>query len=482
VFRGLTPVENYRVIITNPNSALWAVSSLQQDVTALGIGAEETVTFELSQDQYTMVVNIGGGRVVIGQTEYANGDTYGVAAGTSITATAKAVTNYVTPTPSISGKTITATYVAYGYVTVNTASNQGQDATIAAVTPTIKIGSAAAVNYTAPVQVAPGTQVIVTWPAVTGYATPAQQTFTKSGTSNETKTGTYQTTILTVSLTSDDGEAVLTGVTKTVTDTTASATVTAEQNGTYKVPTGHGYSVSVSDNVEGYSAPAAATGTASGTAATVTMEYTAAAGFVDLGLPSGLKWAQGNIVPDGNGGYKIGEETDYGAYVSWGNTDPHFSANGSTIDGGYSFGSSNTGSPYKDSDGAKISYTSQHQNADYSADGGCDAARELLGGSWRMPTAAEFKELNDNCTSARVTKSGVAGREFTSKINGAKIFFPAAGNGYGTSLNNRGSYGYYWSSSLYSADYGYNLYFNSSSVNPQNYSNRCYGFSVRAVQ
>ena len=99
-----------------------------------------------------------------------------------------------------------------------------------------------------------------------------------------------------------------------------------------------------------------------------------------------------------------------------------------------------------------------------------------------MPTADEFKELNDNCTSALVTKNGVAGREFTSNINGAKIFFPAAGLGNGTSLRSRGSSGYYWSSSLYSADSGYYLYFYSGGVNPQRNNFRYSGLTVRAVQ
>ena len=63
-------------------------------------------------------------------------------------------------------------------------------------------------------------------------------------------------------------------------------------------------------------------------------------GFVDLGLPSGLKWAKGNIVKNGNK-YEIGKETDYGAYVSWGNIEPHFSNNGSAFDDGYNFGQSN---------------------------------------------------------------------------------------------------------------------------------------------
>jgi uncharacterized protein (TIGR02145 family) len=61
-------------------------------------------------------------------------------------------------------------------------------------------------------------------------------------------------------------------------------------------------------------------------------------------------------------------------------------------------------------------------------------------------------------------------------------FFPAAGNYNGTSLNNRGSNGYYWSSSYNNSSNAYNLNFNSSNVNPQNNNNRYYGFSVRAVQ
>ena len=216
---------------------------------------------------------------------------------------------------------------------------------------------------------------------------------------------------------------------------------------------------------------------------TIDVLYELANNYVDLGLPSGLKWATGNIVPDGNGGYKVGEETDFGAYVSWGNVSPHFSANGSTFDDSYNWGSSNTSSPYKDTNGAKITFSSQHKNADFSADGGCDAARELLGGAWRMPTAAEFQELYDNTDSEWTTINGVAGRKFMKKSDhSVYVFFPAAGSGFGSSLNYRGTDGFYWSSSLYSAGYGYRLYFRSSSVDPQDYNNRYGGFSVRAVQ
>jgi hypothetical protein len=61
-------------------------------------------------------------------------------------------------------------------------------------------------------------------------------------------------------------------------------------------------------------------------------------------------------------------------------------------------------------------------------------------------------------------------------------FFPASGNRSGTGLDYRGSYGYYWSASLYSAAYGYFLNFSSGGVYPAGYNNRFYGFSVRAVQ
>ena len=61
-------------------------------------------------------------------------------------------------------------------------------------------------------------------------------------------------------------------------------------------------------------------------------------------------------------------------------------------------------------------------------------------------------------------------------------FFPASGNRNGTSLNNRGTSGDYWSSSLYSQSYGYRQYFYSEGVSPASYGNRFSGFSVRAVQ
>ena len=61
------------------------------------------------------------------------------------------------------------------------------------------------------------------------------------------------------------------------------------------------------------------------------------------------------------------------------------------------------------------------------------------------------------------------------------VFLPAAGNRNGTSVNNVGSNGNYWSSSYNNSNNAYNLNFNSGNVNPNNNNNRYNGFSVRIV-
>ena len=59
--------------------------------------------------------------------------------------------------------------------------------------------------------------------------------------------------------------------------------------------------------------------------------------------------------------------------------------------------------------------------------------------------------------------------------------FPDAGNVGNSSLNNVGSFGYYWSRTAYSNTGAYGLYFSSSGVNPTGDYNRYVGFSVRCV-
>ena len=186
----------------------------------------------------------------------------------------------------------------------------------------------------------------------------------------------------------------------------------------------------------------------------------APANAVDLALPSGVLWCEHNV----------GAATPYedGLYFSWGNITGH------TGDDGYDFGTSNDG-PYASTDGAALT-------GNIPTNGTYDAARHNMGAPWRMPTVGEFQELNSNCDSEWTDEDGVAGRRFTSRINGNSIFFPASGDRDGTGLSSRGSYGFYWSASLNSQTSGYNLRFDSGGVGPANDDYRFYGFSVRAVQ
>lgn len=62
------------------------------------------------------------------------------------------------------------------------------------------------------------------------------------------------------------------------------------------------------------------------------------------------------------------------------------------------------------------------------------------------------------------------------------VFLPAAGNRNGTSVNNAGSNGNYWSSSVNNENNAYNVNFNSGNLNPQNNNNRYNGFSVRLAR
>ena len=81
-----------------------------------------------------------------------------------------------------------------------------------------------------------------------------------------------------------------------------------------------------------------------------------------------------------------------------------------------------------------------------------DAASVVLGGKWRMPTYAEWSELSYSCSWTWTTIDGVNGYKVQSKKPGYTdnwIFLPAAGYRWFNELDSVGSYGFYWSSSLY---------------------------------
>ena len=185
--------------------------------------------------------------------------------------------------------------------------------------------------------------------------------------------------------------------------------------------------------------------------------------YVDLGLS--VKWATCNV--------GASKPEEYGDYFAWGETQPKSNYDWSTYK--YYNGSYNTLTKYNNS--SSYGTVDNKTTLDLSD----DAARANWGGSWRMPTKAEQDELRNNCTWTGIIQNGVNGYKVTSKSNGNSIFLPAAGYRDGSSLNDAGGSGDYWSSSLGTGPYrAYYLFFNSSDVDWYDVS-RDYGFSVRPV-
>ena len=188
--------------------------------------------------------------------------------------------------------------------------------------------------------------------------------------------------------------------------------------------------------------------------------------WVDLGLS--VKWATCNI-----GATK---PEDYGNYYAWGEI--------KTKD-------SYTWENYTLANGSYDALTKYCDNSSYGNNGftdelttletADDAASQIWGGNWRMPTIDEWRELIDNCTWTWTTKNSVNGYEVKA-TNGNSIFLPAAGYRDGDELNGAGSYGSYWSSSL-RADYpNYAQYVSfGSDYHDTDDSCRYYGHSVRPV-
>ena len=171
--------------------------------------------------------------------------------------------------------------------------------------------------------------------------------------------------------------------------------------------------------------------------------------YVDLGLPSGLKWATCNV------GASSPEE--YGDYYAWGEIE--------------------TKSEYtKDN-----SKTRGKSMSDISGNTMYDVACAKWGGSWRLPTKKELEELESKCKWEWTTINGKKGYKVTGP-NGNSIFLPAVGYRAGSSLHSAGELGYYWSSTPYESDdnYAYYLYF-SSSDHDVNWFTRNFGRSVRPV-
>lgn len=135
--------------------------------------------------------------------------------------------------------------------------------------------------------------------------------------------------------------------------------------------------------------------------------------FVDLGLPSGIKWATCNI--------GASKPEEFGLYFAWGETEGYTVANVEagrktfsyddykfTNDGG------NTFTKYNKED--KKTILDLEDDGAYQYDNTC-----------RIPTREEYQELINNTTQTKEVLNSVDGLRFTSKINNNSIFIPNGG-------------------------------------------------------
>lgn len=189
--------------------------------------------------------------------------------------------------------------------------------------------------------------------------------------------------------------------------------------------------------------------------------------YVDLGLPSGTKWATTNV-----GAYS---PSDYGDYFAWGETSTKSSYDWSNL----KYCLDSTGGKF-----SKYVTDSKYGNVDGKSelDLSDDAAYVNWGSGWRMPLKTQQDELREKCTWTWMSMGGHNGYKVVGP-NGNSLFLPAAGYRFGSGSNDVGSYGDYWSRTL-STSIGFSVYelrFFSSDV-AWIYGHRRFGCPVRAVR
>lgn len=156
--------------------------------------------------------------------------------------------------------------------------------------------------------------------------------------------------------------------------------------------------------------------------------------YIDLGLPSGTKWATCNV------GAKSPEE--YGYYFAWGEIE-----------------SKNEYDAYK-TPLYRVAIDDISNNENY------DVATIKWGNDWSIPTKYQWDELIRYCRLKVTKKNGINGILFIGG-NRKSVFFPAGGRKLDTLLQFDGSCGYYWSSN---ADYTYQ---GNPAYAPDGYSTEC---------
>ena len=191
---------------------------------------------------------------------------------------------------------------------------------------------------------------------------------------------------------------------------------------------------------------------------------------IDLGLS--VKWATCNV--------GASEPWDYGDYFAWGETAGYAAGTTHVFDwSSYKYRTNSFITKYV------FSWVDNTVYNDYPVllpeD---DAAVVNWGGTWRMPTEEELKDLWTKCQwtwqpAGNTKYNGVAGYEVTG-TNGNSIFIPHAGYYDGEKKDN---WTILWSSTLYPAndETAWILWFSSGTTSCSNYADRYLGVSVRPV-
>jgi hypothetical protein len=197
--------------------------------------------------------------------------------------------------------------------------------------------------------------------------------------------------------------------------------------------------------------------------------------YVDLGLPSGTKWATMNV------GASTPEEC--GDYYAWGETTTKSSY---TLDN-YRWKGLTTEDLVSRGVVQKIS------DYDYTLTASYDVATLKWGSVWRMPTFKEIDELESHTNIKYTTQNGVDGFLFTSTINKKSIFLPVTGRWTDEGLIEKTLYrgwhrGTFWSASLseyqdsYSKEYSVAIWIENDGLkNIWTFAMRYYGSTIRPV-
>ena len=174
--------------------------------------------------------------------------------------------------------------------------------------------------------------------------------------------------------------------------------------------------------------------------------------WVDLGLPSGTKWATCNV------GATKPEQS--GNLYAWGEI---------ATKTAYTYANSKTHG--KDMD-------------DISGNATYDVATAKWGTSWRMPTKEEFDELLYYCDYDYVQRGNLWGHLFTNPKNGRSIFLPSTGSKENSSKHEYPKVcGLYWTSTPYkgSKKNAAHEYHFGAALGEMGTAERCFGFGVRPV-